>query len=55
MVVGDRVTLDTCVKGIQDALSKGGNIYKLCLSLSKFTQDIEKKTKEHEDQLAQMS
>lgn len=55
MITDDRVTLDTCIKRVQDALSKGGNIYKSCLSLSKFTKDIEKKSKEHEDQLARIS
>lgn len=44
MIVDDKVTLDTCVKGIQDILTEGGNIYKSFLSLSKFTMDIEKKS-----------
>lgn len=55
IIVDGRVTLDMCVKSMQDSLFEDGNIYKSCLTLPKFTQDIEKKSKEHEDQLAQMS
>lgn len=55
MISDDRVVLDTCIKSTQDALSEGGNIYKSCLSLSKFTDDIEKKSKEHEMQLVGIS
>lgn len=55
MVIDDRITLDASIKSIQEALSEGGNIYKSCLKLSKFTQDIERKIKEHEDQLDQLS
>lgn len=47
----DRITLDASIKSVDEALSKGGNIYTSCLKLSKFTQDIEKKIKENEDQL----
>lgn len=42
MIADDRVILDTYVKSIQDALSEGDNIFKSCLSFSKFTEDIEK-------------
>ncbi|XP_057833904.1 uncharacterized protein LOC131044567 [Cryptomeria japonica] len=42
MIANDRSLLDTYVKGIQDALSKGGNVYKSCLSFPKFVADIEK-------------
>lgn len=55
MIADDRASLDTCVKSMQDGLSEGDNIYKSCLSLSKFTKDIEKKSKEHEEQLAKIS
>lgn len=55
MIAKDRVTLDACVKSMKDALSEGGNMYKSCLSLKKFTKDIEKKSKDHEDELASIS
>lgn len=52
MIINDRGLLDTCVKSIQDALSEGGNIYKSCLSHSKFLADIEKQIVENEKTLA---
>lgn len=52
MIVDDRASLYICIKSMQDALSEGENIYKSCVPLSKLTEDIEKKSKEHEDQLA---
>lgn len=55
MVANNRVTLDVGIKGIQDALSKGGNIYKSFLILSRFTQVIESKIKTHEDRLVKLS
>lgn len=55
MIAYDRSLLDTCVKTIQDALSKWGNVYKSFLSSSKFVEDIEKKIKENEKQLANIS
>ncbi|XP_059069826.1 uncharacterized protein LOC131046319 [Cryptomeria japonica] len=51
MIAKDKATLGECVKRMQDALSKGGNLYKSCLSLNKFTTDIEKKSKVHENEL----
>lgn len=42
MIANDRILLDTCVKSIPYALSKGGSVYKSCFPLSKFTEDIEK-------------
>lgn len=55
LVADDRTNLDMGKKGIQDALSEGGNIYKSCSQLSKFTQDIKSKIKAHEDQLVKLS
>lgn len=55
MIANDKVTLDTCVKSMQEALSEGGNLYKSCLSLKRFTKDFEKNSKEHEDELACIS
>ncbi|XP_059075386.1 uncharacterized protein LOC131875318 [Cryptomeria japonica] len=51
MIAKDKVTLDACVKSMQDSLSEGGNLCKSCLSQSNFTADIEKKSKAHEDEL----
>lgn len=34
---------------------EGGNLYKSCLSLNKFTVDIEKKSQEHRNQLESIS
>lgn len=48
MVEGDRVSLITDMKGISEALNEGGNIYKSCLLLPKFTIDLDKKIKEWE-------
>lgn len=55
MIANDKYLLATSVKNIQSALFEGGNIYKSCLSLSKFTEDIEKKMKECEKQLADIT
>ncbi|XP_059073528.1 uncharacterized protein LOC131874258 [Cryptomeria japonica] len=55
MISGDKTKLVSCVKSIQDALVEGGKIYKLCLLLLKFTIEIEKKIKEHEVNLANLS
>lgn len=55
MIEDDRVSLLVALKDIQDALDKGGNIYKSCLILSKFTIDINKKIRECESQLANVS
>lgn len=52
IITNDRGLLDTCVKRIQDALLEGGNIYKSCLSPSKFVADIEKKIMENKKTLA---
>lgn len=54
MIVDDRDTLDTCMKSMQDAMFEGRNIYKSLLSLSKLAEDIEKKCKDHEDELTQI-
>lgn len=54
MVIDDIITLYAGIKSVQEALSKGGNIHKSCLKLSKFTQNIERKIKQHEDQLDQL-
>ncbi|XP_059066371.1 uncharacterized protein LOC131857687 [Cryptomeria japonica] len=51
MVEGDRISLITGVKGIQEALDKGGKIYKSCLLLLKFTIELDKKIKECEGKL----
>lgn len=55
MVEGDRASLITYMKGIQEALKEGSKIYKSCLLLSKFTIEIFKKIKECEGQLASIS
>lgn len=44
MISNDRATLCNCVKSLQDAITIGGNLYKSCLFLNKFTADIEKKS-----------
>lgn len=43
------------MKSMQDAITVGGNLYKSCLSLNKFTTNIEKKSQEYKDQLKIMS
>lgn len=55
MVEGDRTSLITAMKDIQDTLDEGGNIYKSCLILPKFTINIDKKIKECEGRLANIS
>lgn len=55
MIEGDRASLITNMKGIQDGLEEGGKIYKSCLLLPKFTIDLDKKTKECEGQLVGIS
>lgn len=55
MIVNDKYLLASYVKNIQGAFSEGGNIYNSCLSFSKFTEDTEKKMKEYEKQLADIS
>lgn len=55
MIEGDKKCLVTCVKGIQDALVEGGRIYKSCLLLPKFTIEVDKKIKECEGQLGNLS
>lgn len=47
--------LITVMKSLQDALDEGGQIYKSCLILPKFTIDIEKKIRECERQLSIIS
>lgn len=42
MIEDDRVKLNKGLRTISDVLSEGGKIYKSCLSLSKFTLDIDK-------------
>ena len=55
LIANDKSLLATCVKNIQSALSEGGRIYKSCLSLSKLTEENEKKVKDHEKELAAIS
>lgn len=55
MVEGNRVSLITDLKDIQEALDEGGKIYKSCLLLLKFTIELDKKIKECEGQLAGIS
>lgn len=42
MIGDDRVRLNKGLQTISEALSEGGNIYKSCLILLKFTLDIDK-------------
>lgn len=55
MVEGDRVSLISNLKSIQEALDEGGKIYKSCLLLPKLTIEIDKKIKECEGWLAGIS
>lgn len=55
MIANDRILLGTCVKNIQNALSKGVVVYKSCLSFSKFVEAIEKQIKENEKKLVDIS
>lgn len=55
MVEGNRVSLISSLKTIQEALDEGSKIYKSCLILPKFTIEIDKKIKECEGQLADIS
>lgn len=55
MTESDRVSLITSMKGIQDALDEGGQIYKSCLIFPKFIMDIDKKIRECESQLPSIS
>lgn len=54
-VEGDRVSLNTVVKSVEDALDEGGKIYKSCLILPKFIVDIDEKIRDHEGQLADIA
>lgn len=55
MIAKDRATLGECVKSLQDALSKGENLYKSFLSLNKFSANIEMKSKVYEKNLEYIS
>lgn len=55
MILRDRATLGDYMKSMQDAINEVGNLYKSCLSLGKFTVDIEKKSREFKDQLGSIS
>lgn len=55
MISKDKATLGECVKRMQDKLFVSGNLYKSCLSLNKFTTDIENKSKVHENEFERIS
>lgn len=55
MIEDDRISLVIGMISIRDALDEGGWLYKSCLILPMFTIDIDKKIKECEGQLANIS
>lgn len=55
VIANDISLLETYVKSIQDALSKGGNVYKSYLSFSMFVVDIEKQIMQNEKLLIGIS
>lgn len=52
IVEGDKISLRTIVKSVEDALDEGGKIFKSCLFLSNFIADIDKKIRDPEGKLA---
>lgn len=55
LITRDRKFLGPWIQHTQSAITKGGNVYKSCLILEKFTATNEKKIKEIEQQLAIIS
>lgn len=52
MVEGDKISLRTIMKSIEDALDEGRKIFKSCLFFPKFIVDIDKQIRDLEGKLA---
>lgn len=55
VIVSDRKLLITCIKTIAEILTEAKNLYKSCLSSSKFVGNFDKEIKDNEDKLAAIS
>jgi hypothetical protein len=55
MIVNDRDSLSIWVKCIQGAIFEGGNIYKSCITMKKFTIDFDERIKDQEAKLITIS